>query len=188
MRKTPLHPNEIHHIYNRGVNYGDIFFTRANRDFFLRRLRYYCPPQTAEIIAYCLMPNHFHLLLRVLGADFGRTVMQPFSVSYTKAINKQEGRAGPLFQGPYPNRIVKTESDLLHLSRYIHLNPVAAGFVVRPEDWEYSSYLEYIGLRKGTLPKKEIVLGHFPSPESYAAFINEPQRAEHGIMEGMLFD
>lgn len=66
MRKTPLYPGEIHHVYNRGVNFGDIFFTRANRLFFLRRLRDYCAPEIGEIIAYCLMPNYFHLLIRIL--------------------------------------------------------------------------------------------------------------------------
>jgi REP element-mobilizing transposase RayT len=154
MRKTPIYPGETHHIYNRGVNYGDIFFTRANYLFFLRRLREFCPPETGTIIAYCLMPNHFHLLISAHIQDFGKNVMQRLGVSYTKAINKQEERVGSLFQGPFQNRCVNSEGDLLHLSRYIHLNPVTAGFVERPEQWEFSSYQDHIGLRQGTLPAR----------------------------------
>lgn len=188
MRKIPIHPGEIHHIYNRGVNFGDVFFTRANYHFLLRRLRAFCPPGKGEIIAYCLMPNHYHLLVRAQIEDFGRKVMQRLGVSYTKAINNQEGRVGPLFQGPFQNRLVTTDEDLVHLSRYIHLNPVTAGFVDCPDQWEYSSYLEYIGRRGGTLPRPEAVLCHFPSPEAYAQFVNEPLRPEARIADGLLFD
>ena len=188
MRKTPIYPGEIHHIYNRGVNYGDIFFTRANFLFFLRRLREYCPPEKGEIIAYCLMPNHYHLLIRILIENFGRKVMQPLGVSYTKAVNKQEQRVGSLFQGPFHNRLVKTEGDLLHLTRYIHLNPVTAGFAERPELWEYSSYQEYIGLRAGTLPHPDAVLRHFPSPAAYAEFVTGSERPYVGVSEELLID
>ena len=188
MRKTPIYPGEIHHIYNRGVNYGNIFFNRGNWTFFLSRLREYFPPRRVEIIAYCLMPNHFHLLVKVLIDDFGRQVMQPFGVSYTKAVNKQEARVGPLFQGPYQNRLVNSDSDLIHLSRYIHLNPVTAGFVERPEHWDYSSYQDCIGLRNGTLPRPDTVLYHFSSAEAYVEFVNEPLSPGTNIASDLLFD
>jgi len=180
MRKVLIYSGETHHVYNRGVNYGDIFFTRANWLFFLRRLREYCPPEKGEIIAYCLMPNHYHLLVAVHADRFGPDVMQPFGVSYTKAINRQEDRVGPVFQGPFRNRPVTTDGDLVHLSRYIHLNPVTAGFVARPEQWEFSSYQEYVGLRGGTLPRPAAVLRHFPSPEAYAVYVtgNRPPHAD----------
>ena len=188
MRKSPIYPGEIHHIYNRGVNYGHIFFTHDNWTFFLRRLRKYFVPDKAIIIAYCLMPNHFHLLVKVLIDDFGRQVMQPIGVSYTKAVNKQEARVGPLFQGPFQNRLVKSDGDLIHLSRYIHLNPVTAGFVDRPEHWDYSSYQDYISLRKGTLPKPESILNLFPSTEAYVDFVNEPQLPDSNIASELLLD
>ena len=133
-RKEKPTINRYYHIYNRGVNYQNIFFTQENWLFFLRRLRHYCTPDKAQIIAYCLMPNHYHLLVFILTETFGADVMQPLMVSYTKAINKQEGRVGPLFQGPYRAKLVASERHLMHLTRYIHLNPVAAGFVAAPED------------------------------------------------------
>ena len=188
MRKIPIYPGETHHIYNRGVNYGNIFFTRANWLFFLRRLREYCPPEKGAIIAYCLMPNHFHLLLTAHIEDFGNKVMQRLSVSYTKGINKQEQRVGPLFQGPFQNRPVTSDGDLLHLSRYIHLNPVTAGFVEKPEDWEFSSFQDYIGLRQGTLPYPDIVLSQFPSREAYAEFVTGGDQPNTKISEELLFD
>ena len=99
------------------------------------------------------MPNHYHLLVHVNCDNFSKSVMQPFLVSYTKAINKQQNRVGPLFQGPFQARLVKNEAYLLELATYIHLNPVHSGLVVSPEAWAYSSFREYIGFRKGTLPQ-----------------------------------
>jgi hypothetical protein len=78
--------------------------------------------------------------------------MQRFGVSYAKAINQRYDRVGSLFHGPFQAIHVDQEEYLVHLSRYIHLNPVAAGLVKRPEQWEFSSYLEYLGQRQGTLP------------------------------------
>ncbi len=80
------------------------------------------------------------------------------------------------------------DSYLVHLSRYLHLNPVMAGLVERPEDWEFSSYREYIGLRDGTLPKSEIVLSQFPSPEAYREFVESYTPREREIIADLLFD
>ena len=103
--------------------------------------------------------------------------MQPFGVSYSKAINKQQKRVGPLYQGPFKAKHVDQEGYLLHLSRYIHLNPVEAGLVKSPEQWAYSSYRDYIGLRKGTLAKPEIVLSQFTSPDEYRGFVESEYEA-----------
>ncbi len=156
-RKDKPIANRYYHVYNRGVNFQDIFFNKENWVFFLRRLREYFTPDKAIIIAYCLMPNHYHLLVYLLTDNFGTEVMQPLTVSYSKAINNQEKRVGPLFQGPYKAKSVGNDRYLLHLSRYIHLNPVEAGLVNKPEEWAFSSYQEYIGMRKGTLPHPEVI-------------------------------
>ena len=97
--------------------------------------------------------------------------MQRFALSYTKAINKRYGRVGSLFQGRFRAVCVDRDEYMVHLSRYIHLNPVTAKLVERPEDWEFSSYREYIGLRAGTLPKTEAILSQFSLVDAYRVFV-----------------
>jgi putative transposase len=169
-RRVGFLANEYYHVYNRGNNFQPIFFECDNYLFFLRQLRRYLAPQAVEIIAYCLMPTHYHLLVLSMTDDMSDH-MQPFALSYTKAINRRFGRVGSLFQGRFRAIHVDRDAYLLHLSRYIHLNPVRAGLVRRPEDWEFSSYRDFIGLRMGTLPKAEIVLEQFSSPDGYRAFV-----------------
>jgi putative transposase len=172
-RYVPLKTGQYYHVFNRGVNREPIFPRKENWPFFLKRLQDYASPDEADIIAYCLMPNHYHLLVCLKSDDFGPKVMQPFTVSYTKAVNKQNNRVGPLFQGPFHAKLIKKDPHLLQLSRYIHLNPVRAGLVDRPEDWVYSSYPDYLGLRGGKIPKPGIILDHFSSIQAYAEFIED---------------
>ena len=188
MRDQTIASGHFYHIYNRGVNRESIFFHEENWLFFLRRLRHYFDRDLATIQSYCLMPNHFHLLVHVTCDDFGRTVMHPFTVSYTKAINKQQNRVGSLFQGPFQARCVSRDADLIHLSRYIHMNPVQANLVSAPEMWEYSSYRDYIGLRTGTLPSTELILGQFPSRQAYVEFVCAGRDTNIGVSESLLMD
>ena len=156
-RKIPFVEGEYYHIYNRGINRQKIFFQAENYRFFLRRLREHLLPDHAAIIAYCLMPNHYHLLVRPKSVRFSEC-MQSFGTSYSKAINKRFDRVGPLFQARFQALHVDQESYLLHLSRYIHRNPLEADLVKRLEEWEFSSYLEYSGKRQGTLPEPGVIL------------------------------
>jgi hypothetical protein len=133
------------------------------------------------------MPNHYHLLAYLKADDLGRKIMQPFTVSYSKSINKQQKRTGHLFQGPFQARRVDRDEYLTYLSRYIHLNPVTAGLVAGPADWEFSSYQDYIGVRQGTLPKPDIVLSQFPSPRAYVEFVESSIRPETGLTARLLF-
>ena len=169
-RKFVFRAGEYYHLFNRGNNCQDIFFERENYRFFLRQLRKYMRPEEIEIVAYCLMPNHYHLLVHLVNDDLS-SLMQPFALSYTKAINKRHGRVGSLFQGRFQAVCVDRDEYLVHLSRYIHLNPVVAKLVEQPEDWEFSSYREYVGLRTGTLPKTEVVLAQFSSMGAYREFV-----------------
>jgi hypothetical protein len=109
-----------------------------------------------DIVAYCLMPNHYHFLV-YLREETLSEAMKLLSLSYTKAINQRFKRVGSLFQGRFQSIHVDRTEYLVHLSRYIHLNPVKAGLVQQPGEWEFSSYLEYAGLRGGTLPKTELI-------------------------------
>jgi REP element-mobilizing transposase RayT len=197
-RDVPLVAGEIYHLYNRGNNRQDIFAERENYVFFLRRVRTYLVGQyqTSEvsetlgvwttIIAYCLMPNHFHLLVRPHDDQLSRR-MQRLLISYTKAMNHRYRRVGALFQGQFRAVHVDQDPYLLHLSRYIHLNPVVAGLAARPQDWEFSSYRDTIGLRQGTLPKPEIVLSQFPHPSAYQAFVESYKPGDGRTIAHLLF-
>ncbi len=188
MRRTELRAGYHYHLYNRGVNRQQIFFNEGNWGYFLRLIRRYFTPELIDIIAYCLMPNHYHLLVSLKTDRLGKEVMQPFTIAYTKAINSQQSRSGPLFQGPFQALLVDRDDYRLHLSRYIHLNPVSAGLAARPEDWIFSSYQEFLGLRRGTLPAPGIVLSQFPSPQAYAAFVEAYRPEDRGLIEQLMFD
>ena len=103
------------------------------------------------------MPNHYHLVLK-LKTDNISTAMQKLALSYAKSYNLVYDQNGHLFQGPFQRVHVKDLNYLLHLSRYVHLNPVKAEIVNKAEDWNYSSYQEFIGLRDIELIQPEIVL------------------------------
>jgi REP element-mobilizing transposase RayT len=167
-RHIAFYAESYYHLYNRGVNKETIFFEPDNYAFFLHRLRERFTPEAADVVAYCLLPNHYHLLVHVKAGNLP-AMMQSFTMSYAKAINQRYGRVGPLFQGRFKGRLVDRDEYLLHLSCYIHLNPVRAGLVQKPEAWKYSSYPEYIGARNGSLPHPEIVLSVLGMPDSVQA-------------------
>jgi REP element-mobilizing transposase RayT len=139
--------------------------------------RYLVP--VADIIAYCLMPTHYHLLVRVKPGSGARpmpgisTAMMRLSVSYTKAVNKRFRRVGVLFQGPFRAKPVLDSDHLLHLCRYIHGNPVKDRLVNDPSSWPYSNYLEWIGERQGDLVDRGFVHAQFPDPKGYKDFVLE---------------
>jgi len=187
-RKIKFIAGQAYHLYNRGVNRQPIFFCKENWGYFIRQVRHYFQPELIDILAYCLMPTHYHLMVTLKTDDFSARVMQPFSVSYTKAINRQQDRVGPLFQGPFRAVWVDKDSYLLHLSRYIHLNPVAAGLAARPEDWAFSSYRDYVGLRDGTLPITDEVLSQFPSRQAYREFVESYCEQENQVITHLLLD
>ncbi|MCD6228150.1 MAG: transposase, partial [Candidatus Omnitrophica bacterium] len=98
-----------------------------------------------EIVAYCIMPTHFHLILKQLKKGGISTFIGNVLNSYSRYFNTKHKRGGPLWEGKFKNVSVETDEQLLHLTRYIHLNPTSAGLVKKPEEWSYSSYLEYLG-------------------------------------------
>ena len=171
-REVILQAGNYCHVYNRGNNRQLIFFERDNYIYFLRQVRNHLIQNDVDIIAYCLMPNHYHLLV-YLRTDIFSKIMQAFTLSYAKAINKRYHRVGSLFQGRFEAIHVDREEYLLHLTRYIHLNPVSANIVEKAEYWEFSSYQEYINLRHGSLLKIDEVRSQFKSADDYRHFLED---------------
>lgn len=101
-----------------------------------------------KIIAYCIMPTHLHLVLEQLQDDGVSIFMSKVQNSYARYFNISRNRKGPLWQGRFENILVESDNQLYHLTRYIHLNPVTAYLVEKPEEWGFSSYEEYLGVRK----------------------------------------
>ena len=166
--------DEFYHIYNRGNNQLPIFFNDDNYLFFLKKIREQLSP-CSNIICYCLMPNHFHIIIQaneksvVERKSFGGKPMQEFAYrigmllsSYSQAINKQNKTTGSLFQQKTKAKILSEqvegiqENYLENCFFYVHNNPFEAGLVKTLKDWAYSSYLDYIGERNGTLCDKPI--------------------------------
>jgi REP element-mobilizing transposase RayT len=186
-RTIELLPGQVYHVYNRGANRGTIFLQRENYLFFLRRFREKVDSKQATVIAWCLMPNHFHLLLRIETGEFSKR-MHAFATGFSKAINKQYERSGALFQGRFQAKHVDDDGYLAHLSRYIHLNPVEAQLVPAPDNWEFSSYRDYLGLRNGTLSTKEIILRDFASVDHYRCFGEEGPRKQSSLIRHLMIE
>ena len=169
-----LTPNNYFHIYNRSNNNEIVFKTPDNFFFFLKKYRQYFE-HDLETIAYCLMPTHFHFLVLVKTENVGQLKKNVgiFLSSYTKAINVQLDRHGSLFQQHTRARHIDDEHYLLTLVTYIHQNPVRAGLSRELSDWEFSSYLDYINVRNGTLPKKDLIMGYFNSVDEFKRYSNE---------------
>jgi putative transposase len=169
-----LLPDEYYHIYNRGNNKHPIFFNEGNYLFFIKKIRDQLA-SCSNIICYCLMPNHFHIIIQankksvIERISFGGNPMQEFAYrigillsSYSQAINKQNGTSGSLFQQKTKVKILSEEVEgrqenyLESCFFYVHNNPFEAGMVNNLRDWGYSSYLDYIGVRDGTLCNKAL--------------------------------
>jgi len=155
---------ELYHIYNRGNNKMPVFFNANNYIYFLEKVKKYVVPN-CDLLSYCLMPNHFHFevyanqitaTLIKIGAMETNPLSEGFRKllsSYTKGINIQEDRTGSLFQQNTKAKELITSDLNIEITcfHYIHQNPLKAGLVTKMEDWPYSSFRDYIGLRKGTL-------------------------------------
>ncbi len=191
-RIIPFVNGQIYHVYNRGTEKRRIF--ESNRDYqrFQKVLNYYqfegpkpkfshfsktkqvklnLSKKIVDLIAYCLMPNHFHLLIKQ-NRDQGITeIVSKLSNSYTKYFNTKHNRIGLLFQGEFKAMLIENDEQLLHISRYIHLNPTSSFLVKRPEDYEWSSYQEYLG-SKYQICEKQQILESFKSIEEYKNFVD----------------
>jgi putative transposase len=163
--------NYLYHIYNRGNNKQLIFFNDDNYIFFLKKVRKFIYP-VCDIINYCLMPNHFHLLIFANGKTIqtkknGLTEKNVLSEafrnvlsSYSQAINKQNNTTGSLFQQNTKSKCLNDGSINYATTcfYYIHQNPCKPGLARFMEEWKYSSFKDYAGLRNGTLCNKQLAV------------------------------
>jgi putative transposase len=169
-----LYPEHYYHFYNRSNNQEYLFRTNENYLYFLEGFRKRLTP-FLDTIAYCLMPTHFHWLVYINIDDIFllQRKIGDWLSGYTRALNKQVYRNGSLFQQHSKARLIRNDRDLLTVATYIHQNPVRAGLVGNLEEWPYSSYRDYAGLRNGSLPKKEMLFHWFPTIEEFRTFSEE---------------
>ena len=188
-RKTVLASGEYYHIFNRGVNHTPIFLSVRDYKRFLKTVLYYQGQEVkprysfynpnihnftgkgklVEIIAYCLMPNHFHFLLKQTIDKGIENFVRKSTNSYTKYFNIKNKRIGPLFQGRFQSVHIETNEQLLHLSRYIHLNPIVSYVARDLESYEWSSFKDYFS--NLNICSKDVILKQFKSAEDYKNFL-----------------
>lgn len=195
-------PGSFYHIYNRGNNSQPIFFERNNYLFFLTKIRTHLFP-LVDILAYCLMPNHFHLLVYVPESldhsechssgdskspdELNKKIIAAIAIilrSYTRAINKKHNRSGSLFQSKTKAKnLSENENHAFTCFHYIHQNPVSAGLVSSMSSWEFSSYQDYTANRNGTLCNKQLANSLLDIPFESSLFIQQSKDVKMDINE-----
>lgn len=171
-----------YHIYNRGVEKRVIFIDDIDYRVFLNLIKRYIDEKPhvnahkvpyswlgdeIELLAFCLMPNHFHLLLYQIKEGAMKKLMQNVCASYTSYFNKKYKRVGHLFQGVYKASTVMSDSYAQHISRYIHLNPD------NYRDWEYSSLPYFLDQKKSGWVKPKRILKMFDNIHDYDDFLKD---------------
>lgn len=170
-KREPFEPGKLFHVYNHGNASDNIFREDKNYVFFLKKYRKYILP-IADTYAYCLLPNHFHFMVKVKGreqlrifykkkykdkdpqsfqnfADLISNQFKNFLISYAKSFNKMYNRRGSLFLDNLNRKSIDNDIYFTQLIRYIHSNPVKHGFADRVGEWPYTSYQSF-------LPKKKL--------------------------------
>ena len=171
-----------YHLYNRGLDKQSIFLDADDYAVFLNLLKRYLDKQPAkdnkgrqypwlhedvELLAFCLMPNHFHLLVYQLTDDGVRQLLKNICGSYTTYFNKKYKRIGPLFQDRFKASMITRDDYLQHISRYIHLNPKTY------KAWEFSSLPYYLGKKQAGWVRPDKILDLFNGRDEYAAFVSD---------------
>ncbi len=176
-KTEPLVPGATYHVYNRAHGSERLFLSAENYRYFLKRYEYFISP-VAQTFCYCLMPNHFHFLLRIKPEEeikkrfetaesaspkfqtLEKLLSKQFSnlfSSYTQSFNKQQGRMGGLFMDTFKRKRADSMEYLYKLVHYIHYNPVQAKLCKMPDKWPHSSYHRIISGEEGFLNSNEII-------------------------------
>jgi len=186
-RKPRIHvPGGLYHVMLRGNGGQDIFFAPEDRYRLFFLIQEGIERFGHRVHAFCLMGNHIHLAVQVSDVPLSR-IMQNMSFRYTRWINSRYQHMGHLFQGRYKALLVDEDRYLLELVRYIHLNPVRAGLVGQPEDYQWSGHQAYLGDERIAWLTCDAVLSQFGNAvglarKGYAGFVrdgmNEKRRPE----------
>ena len=200
--ETTLYPDLYYHIYNHGNASDNIFIISDNYNYFLKRYAFFINP-IADTFAYCLLPNHFHFVVRIKSENEIQTAfkekilkenelqLEKFPVfiskqfsnlfnSYSKAFNKACDRKGKLFRIPFRRKLISGNAYLLKAIHYVHANPVHHSFVNDMHDWDFSSIHAYETNRK-THIKKEEGLQLFDGIESFRKYHKQPIDAKYKL-------
>ncbi len=183
-RTIPFQPNSYYHVYNRGHNKQTIFLDYKDYARYLKRLKEYLKKHDVILLAYCLMPNHVHLLLYQKGEESIDRFIHRLHTAFTMYFNKKYERVGAVFQGRFKAKLIDTDEYLLHVSRYIHINPIellhAQGRALNSEleAYPWSSYGEYVSARSTRLTDPTSILNYFSGRSksektTYKSFIEE---------------
>jgi putative transposase len=203
MRKVIFANGEYYHVYNRGVDKRDVFLDENDHMRFLKNLREFnnnlireerlrmqndlksefdsdtesnSEKQFVEIIAYCLNPNHYHLILKQNLEKGIEKFMQKIGTGYTNYFNKKYERSGALFQGKFKAIHIDSNEYLLYLSAYVNRNNFIHGYGNNSKEWKYCSAPDYLVKRNGTLCNKDVILDQFKEKE-YEDFLDK--NAQH---------
>ena len=173
-----------YHVYNRGHNKQTIFYDAKDYRRYLKRLGEYLKKHEVTLLAYCLMPNHLHLLLRQDGDELIDRFIHRLHTAYTMYFNKKYEKVGAVFQGRFKAKLINTDEYLLHVSRYIHSNPMelfhaqGLAMILKLAAYPWSSYGEYLKPLSMLLCNPTIILNYFSNSPlrgktTYRSFVEE---------------
>lgn len=222
IRVAPLVNNEVYHVYNQGISFTPTFVSKRNYQRALETLNYYQFAKTpisfskfkrlstkertnlleklnkkddrlVRILCFCLMPNHFHFLLKQIKKEGISKLVANLQNSYTRYFNLKNKRVGPLFRGAFRAVRIETDEQLIHVSRYIHLNPYSS-LVIKAlkelEGYPWSSLGEYLYPQKREFSFPKEILSFFKTPQKYKKFVfdqadyqREIEKIKHLMLE-----
>ncbi|TRX38542.1 transposase [Flavobacterium sp. ZT3R18] len=191
MEKDIFESGQYYHVYNRGNNKENVFIEENNYNYFLEKMKKYLLP-IADVYAYCLLKNHFHIVLRIkdkeeLPEKLKEKVHLPFSNlfnSYAKSINTAYNRTGSLFQEHLQRNRIENDEYLKQLIVYVHLNPVKHKFTKSFETYLHSSYRSFMS-NKETSIDRGFILGLFGGLENFKFYHDERRLVYDGIIDAI---
>ena len=185
-RIVPLINGNFYHVYNRVIEGRSLFYSHQNYRFYLELWKDVDFSTCCRLIAYCLMPNHYHYLVQITDAVLFPKKISYFFNRYLKSLNASRKESGRYFTNRFNAKWINDERYLIGVCCYIHLNPVKANLVASVDQWPFSNYLEFIGKRKGELFDKEFFEEYIQSSVDYENYIKS--RYSDESLERYVFD